>query len=214
VVVELVTRSGLRIPVLTDETMEGDPTEITETTRGVTEETLVYGTPDPEIVKTARSVTYEAEIFEFLLYQLTHDMQGEDYAELRRILSQTSPDIKELRPLVKKWFDDTLTFSEADTPPTFYSKMRHSCTGAPQSDCSGLCVWDGASCKVQVKQVRPTLERTVLESRLISTLASNDKIRSVVFENRVSPFFSSILYLELPSEVILSDGDVAAKLKV
>jgi hypothetical protein len=74
-------------------------------------------------------------------------------------------------------------------------------------------VWDGASCKVQVKQVRPTLERTVLESRLISTLASNDKIRSVVFENRISPFFSSILYLELPSEVILSDGDVAAKLK-
>jgi hypothetical protein len=66
---------------------------------------------------------------------------------------------------------------------------------------------------VQVKQVRPTLERTALESRLISTLASNDKIRSVVFENRVSPFFSSILYLELPSEVILSDGDVAAKLK-
>ena len=214
VVVELVTRSGLRIPVLTDEVLEGDPTEITETTRGVTEETLVYGTPDPETVKTARSVTYEAEIFEFLLYQLTHDMQGEDYAELRRILSQTSPDIKELRPLVKKWFDDTLTFSEADTPPTFYSKMRHSCTGAPQSDCSGLCVWDGASCKVQVKQVRPTLERTVLESRLISTLASNDKIRSVVFENRISPFFSSILYLELPSEVILSDGDVAAKLKV
>jgi len=74
-------------------------------------------------------------------------------------------------------------------------------------------VWDGASCKVQVKQVRPTLERASLESRLISTLASNDKIRSVVFENRISPFFSSILYLELPSEVILSDGDVAAKLK-
>ena len=213
VVVELVTRSGLRIPVLTDEVLDGDPSEISETSREVGEDTLVYGKPDPEAVKTARSVTYEAEIFEFLLYQLTHDMQGEDYADLRRILSQTSPEIKDLRPLVKKWFDDTLTFSEADTPPTFYSKMRHSCTGAPQSDCSGLCVWDGASCKVQVKQVRPTLERSVLESRLISTLASNDKIRSVVFENRVSPFFSSILYLELPSESILSDGDVAAKLK-
>jgi hypothetical protein len=213
IVTELVVRSGLRIPVLTDEVLEGDPTEITETVDGIGENTLVYGKPDPESVKTARAVTYEAEIFEFLLYQLTHDMQGEDYAELRRVLAQSSPDIKELRPLVKAWVDDTLTFSEADEPPTFYSKMRHSCTGAEQSDCSGLCVWDGASCKVQVKQVRPTLERTTLESRLISTLASNDKIRSVVFENRVSPFFSSILYLELPSEVILSDGDVAAKLK-
>uniref|UniRef100_A0A6C0KA36 Uncharacterized protein n=1 Tax=viral metagenome TaxID=1070528 RepID=A0A6C0KA36_9ZZZZ len=214
VVTELVTRSGLRIPVLTDEVLDGDPTEITETSRELGEDVLVYGKPDPEAVKTSRSVTYEAEIFEFLLYQLTHDMQGEDYAELRRILSQSSPDIKELRPLVKKWFDDTLSFSEADTPPTFYSKMRHSCTGADKSDCSGLCVWDGASCKVQVKQVRPTLERDALESRLVSTLVSNDKIRSVVFENRMSPFFSSILYLELPTETILSDGDVAANLKV
>lgn len=214
VVTELVTRSGLRIPVLTDEVLDGDPTEITETARELGEDVLVYGKPDPEAVKISRSVTYEAEIFEFLLYQLTQDMQGEDYAELRRILSQSSPDIKEVRPLVKKWFDDTLSFSEADTPPTFYSKMRHSCTGADKSYCSGLCVWDGASCKVQVKQVRPTLERDALESRLVSTLASNDKIRSVVFENRMSPFFSSILYLELPSETILSDGDVAAKLKV
>jgi len=214
VVVELVTRSGLRIPVLTDEVLEtGDPTEIVETAKDLSEEELVYGKADPEAVKTARSVTYEAEIFEFLLFQLTHDMRGEDYGELRKMLSQPNPDIKDLRPLVKGWIDDTLSFSAADEPPTFYSKMRHSCTGSAQGDCTGLCVWDGASCKVQVKQVRPTLERATLESRLISTLASNDKIRSVVFENRVSPFFSSILYLELPSETILSDGDVAAKLK-
>ena len=109
--------------------------------------------------------------------------------------------------------DDTLSFTGADTPITFYSKMRHSCTGSAKSECDGLCVWDGASCKVQVKQVRPTLERSVLENRLVSTLTSNDKIRSVVFENRVSPFFSSILYLELPSETILSDSDVASKLR-
>lgn len=214
IVVELITRSGLRIPVLTDEVLEeAMPTEITETTRGIDEETLVYGKPDANALKVARAITYEAEIFEFLLFQLTKDMQGEDYGELKRILSQSSPDSKALRPVVKAWMDDTLSFTAADTPPTFYSKMRHSCTGSVRDDCSGLCVWDGASCKVQVKRVRPTLERDVLETRLVSTLASNDKIRSVVFENRVSPFFSSILYLELPSETILSDGDIAAKLK-
>ena len=214
VVVELVTKSGLRIPVLTDEVLEGDvPSEITETTREVGEETLVYGSPDENALKVARAITYEAEIFEFLLFQLTKDMQGEDYGELKRILSQSSPSVAELRPIVKAWMDDTLSFTAADTPPTFYSKMRHSCTGSAQGDCSGLCVWDGASCKVQVKRVRATLERPALETRLVSTLVSNDKIRSVVFENRVSPFFSSILYLEMPTETILSDGDVAAKLK-
>jgi len=47
----------------------------------------------------------------------------------------------------------------------------------------------------------------------VSTLASNDKIRGIVFNHRVSPFFSSVLYLEMPSEVILSDKDISNQLK-
>ena len=215
-VVEIVTKSGLRIPVLSDEVLESTfPTEITETVSQADEETIVYGEPDKESVKLKQSITYEAEIFEFLLFQLTKDMYDEnhDYEDLKQELGKQNPNKQTLKPLIKQWMDDTLSFTGADTPITFYSKMRHSCTGSAKSECDGLCVWDGASCKVQVKQVRPTLERSVLENRLVSTLTSNDKIRSVVFENRVSPFFSSILYLELPSETILSDSDVASKLR-
>jgi hypothetical protein len=110
--------------------------------------------------------------------------------------------------------DDTLRFSHADDPPTFYSKIRQPCSGQTRSKCSGLCVWDGASCKVQIKTgVRDSLRRDVIAKRLLSTLVSNDKIRGVIFENRASLFFSSILYLEFPHEVILSDEDVYDKIR-
>ena len=208
-VVELVTRAGLRLPVASDVATDAiSPVEeIVQTTRSAEERTLAFGKPDPDALKRARSITYEAEIFDFLLFQLAKDLQ--DYPTLRAVLAQPNPNVDELRPLLDAWMEETLRFSEADEPAAFYGKIRQPCTGQVKEKCSGLCVWDGASCKVQVKSgVREGLRRDALGKRLLSTLASNDKIRGVVFENRASPFFSSILYLEFPHEVILSDEDV------
>ena len=209
--VELVTRSGLRVPVASDVASEAPHPveEIVQTTRRAEEGVLAFGKPDPDAIKRARSITYEAEIFDFLLFELTKDVQTEEYRALREVLSQSNPNIEELRPLLEVWMDETLRFSAADDPPTFYSKIRQPCRGREEPKCSGMCVWDGASCKVQVKTgVRESLRRDVIGKRLLSTLVSNDKIRGVIFENRASPFFSSILYLEFPHEVILSDEDV------
>jgi len=209
-VVELVTRSGLRVPVQSsDSETTSRATEIVETIHNAEEKTLTFGKPDADTIKRARSITYEAEIFDFLLFQLTKDVQTKEYRALKSVLAQSNPNIDELRPLLTEWVDETLRFSEADDPPTFYSKIRQPCSGQARSKCSGLCVWDGASCKVQIKTgVRDSLRRDVIAKRLLSTLVSNDKIRGVIFENRASPFFSSILYLEFPHEVILSDEDV------
>jgi len=209
--VELVTRAGLRVPVSSDVAAESPHPveEIVQTTRAAEEKTLAFGKPDEDAIKRARSITYEAEIFDFLLFQLTKDVQTEEYGALREVLSQSNPNIDELRPLLEDWMEDTLRFSAADDPPVFYRKIRQPCSGQVKAKCSGLCVWDGASCKVQIKTgVREGLRRDVLGKRLLSTLVSNDKIRGVIFENRASPFFSSILYLEFPHEVILSDEDV------
>ena len=209
--VELVTRAGLRVPVKSDVASELPQAveEIAETTRAAEERTLAFGKPDAEAIKRARSITYEAEIFDFLLFQLTKDVQTEEYGALRGVLAQSNPDIEEMRPLLEAWMDETLRFSAADDPPEFYSKIRQPCSGQVRAKCSGMCVWDGASCKVQIKTgVRESLRRDVIGKRLLSTLVSNDKIRGVIFENRASPFFSSILYLEFPHEVILSDEDV------
>lgn len=212
-VTELMTRSGLRIPVQTADTTENQE-EILETVHEGTEQVLTFGAPDKDTKTLSRSITYEAEIFEFLLFQLSQDLVGDDYPTLKTVLSQVHPNVDELKEPLQQWMDTTIRFSDAESPPEFYSKMRQSCTKKSSAEsCTGLCVWDGASCRVQVKKVRSTLQRDALEKRLLSTLASNDKIRTIIFENRMSPFFSSILYLELPDEVILSDGDVQAILK-
>jgi DNA-binding CsgD family transcriptional regulator len=208
-VTEIITRSGLRIPVQSEDTANGG--EIVETVRANTEEQLVWGKPDKASEATKRTITYEAELFDFLLYQLSHDIQGEDYRGLRTALSADHPDIDELEPLLKAWIDDTLTFTEADVPPAFVRKLRSPCS---TGNCSGsLCAWDGASCRVEVKRVRDSLQRAPLERRLLNTLLTNDKIRNVVWEHRSSPFFSSVLYLEAPTELILSDTDVSKRLK-
>lgn len=209
--VELITAAGLRIPVRSEDHAE-TMGEIVQTVSAEGEGVLVWGSEDPKVSADARAITYEAELFDFLLYQLSKDLQrGEDYKPLRDVLSQNKPKLGDLRPLLKEWMDSTLLFTDAADPPAFVRKMRSPCS---QGDCSGtMCAWDGASCRVEVKQVRPTLEKDRLEKRLVSTLASNEKIRDIVWQQKMSPFFSTALYLELPTELILSDADVARRLR-
>jgi hypothetical protein len=210
-VVELILTSGLRIPVQTDEYVRNS-NEITQTVRENGEDALVWGDPDPKMSKDARAITYEAEVFDFLLYQLSYDIQnGEDYRPLRMVLAKDRPRVEEVKPMLDEWFDSTVTFSDADKPANFVQKMRSPCT---KDDCSGnLCAWDGAQCKVEVRNVRSGLDREKLKKRMLSTLVSNEKIRDLVWQHKTSPFFSSILYIELPTELIMSDADIARRLK-
>jgi hypothetical protein len=207
-ITELITTSGLRIPVQTAETSDNFG-EITDTIRKVGEDALVWGSPS---VDNTRTITYEAEVFDFLLYQLSYDIHhGEEYRSLKRILGQNNPPVEELKPLLKTWMDETLTFHEADSPPSFVKKMRSPCSAG---NCEGsLCYQDGASCKVEIKKVKESLDKPKLEQRLLKTLITNEKIRDIVWQDKTSPFFSSILYLELTSELIMSDTEVQKVLR-
>ena len=130
---------------------------------------------------------------------------------MQKVLAKNRPTITEVGPLLKEWMDNTLSFANADNPPKFVQKMRSPCS---ENSCDGnLCAWNGSSCRVEIKKVRPSLERSKLEKRLLSTLVSNEKIRDIVWQNKASPFFSSILYIELPTELILSDADVSKRLR-
>jgi hypothetical protein len=42
----------------------------------------------------------------------------------------------------------------------------------------------------------------------LNVLVENSKQRAVVLDGRSTPFFSTILYMELPNEVILTDETV------
>jgi len=203
---EIITASGLRIPVRSD-SVSGNSDEVFDTVQTHGEDALVWGAPDVQLSTTSRSITYEAEVFDFLLYQLAHDIhRGEEYRPLRNALAKYTPSVAEVTPLLQRWMEDTLTFTEATNPPLFVKKMRSPCSS---DNCEGnLCAWNGASCRVEIKTVRPTLNQDKLLQRLLKTLVANEKIRDIVSHNAMSPFFSSVLYLEAPHELIISDADV------
>lgn len=205
---EIVIKSGLRIPVKAEPTgVAADPREVTATVREFTEEQLVFGGPNKEDAQIASNIRYESEVFDFLLFQLARDIQTEDYADVREALATRNKDT--LRDALKGWFDDTVKFYDIAEPPAFVNKIRTPCSGKSKDECSGnLCAWVGKSCRVRVNTTKESLKPEPLFKRLLSTLLSNDKIRAIVVENRASPFFATVLYMEMPHELLLSDADL------
>jgi hypothetical protein len=66
---------------------------------------------------------------------------------------------------------------------------------------STLCGWHKDTCKIKVK---PIVEKSKILIRLTKTLKDNTKQRALVLDGRLSPFFSTVLYLEMPHELITS----------
>jgi hypothetical protein len=64
---------------------------------------------------------------------------------------------------------------------------------------STLCGWHEGTCKIKVK---PIVDKRSLLKRMTKVLSENSKQRALVLDGRLSPFFSTILYLEMPHELI------------
>jgi hypothetical protein len=46
------------------------------------------------------------------------------------------------------------------------------------------------------------VDKATVLRRIAKVLITNDKQRALVLDGRISPFFSSVLYLEMPNELI------------
>jgi hypothetical protein len=206
--VEIATESGLRIPVEPETVQRSEPSEIIETVRDITESELTFGESSKELKDTQKEISYSSEVFEFLIYQLTKDIFI-DRKDLGNVLKQVLPKKSEVEPLLQKWFDETTKFVDVKHPIEFLSKIRTPCGQfTSKSTCSGnLCGWDSekGKCNIQIKQ---TIQKEKLFHRLLSTLLENGKIRSMILDGRTTPFFSSVLYLELPHELIVTDSEL------
>lgn len=205
--VEVLLKSGLRIPIVADDiTKPNETSEVIETVNTIGENKLVFSNYSDQLTRDYKNLSYASEIYEFLLFELTNDIQ-EDEQELRASLLDTVPNRKEVEPLLRKWFEKTVEYTKATEPINFLSKVRTPCGQfKSKNTCSGnLCAWNGKTCKVEVKN---TVNKESLFNRLLTVLLENSKIRAMVLDGRTSPFFSTILYLELPTELILTDLDI------
>jgi len=206
--VEVLLKSGLRIPVKPEEVKPKEPLEIIDTVNQISESKLVYGEESEELNRDYKRINYTSEIYEFLIYELTNDLK-ENYKDLRASLQEVLPKVKTVQPLLRDWFERTVDYSKVNTPIEFLSKVRTPCGQFKSKDtCSGnLCAWNSEAKKCNI-EVKPIVRKEQLFHRLLSTLVENSKIRGMVLDGRTSPFFSTILYVSLPNELILTDLDI------
>lgn len=195
--VEVRLKSGLRIPVVPEEG-DGEPSEVTETVNSVNERKMTFGEGESQMKPTYRDISYSTEVYEFLLFELSKSLS--DYPELQRALKSG----KKIELELTKWFMKTTRSIDISKPTEFVSKIRTPCGQFKKESCSGnVCGWNG-TCKVEIKSTR----KDSILKRFVSSLVENAKIRAMVLEERVTPFFGTILYMELPHELILTDADV------
>jgi len=200
-IVEILLVSGLRIPVQPFSSKNAETSEVLETVRGIGESELVFGKESTELKSEERELSYSAEVYEFLLFQLTKDLES-DYKDLASLLREVRPNSTLVKHALEKWFSEIIDFVNIQDPKQFLSKIRKPC----DESCAGeLCGWDGNKCKVKINM---TIKKDKLFHRLLSTLLENSKIRSMILDGRTTPFFSTILYLELPNETIRTDNDL------
>lgn len=178
-----------------------DAKEVLETIRtGHTEEELVSGEPNASDLKLASEISYSSEIFEFLMFSLSKDIQTDEYADLREAIANPKAT---LYKQIKEWFKSQAYWSSVSEPVEFVNKVRTPCGQMEKDTCkkSTLCGWHKDTCKIKVK---PIADKTQILVRLTKTLKDNTKQRALVLDGRLSPFFSTVLYLEMPHEWITS----------
>jgi hypothetical protein len=205
-IVELELASGFRVAI---QPMEGtgEPKEVLQTIRTPGEDVLVDGKPNAEDLKVAAEVAYSSEIYEFLMFSLSKDILAdasgealdETYRSLRNAIKNRTAD---LLGELTRWFKNEAYQDSTQSPVEFVNKVRTPCgqyTNKESCNKSSLCGWHKNDCKIRVK---PIVEKGLVLRRLSKTLATNDKQRALVLDGRMSPFFSTVLYLEMPHELI------------
>ena len=103
--------------------------------------------------------------------------------------------------VLRKWLDAEAHWDTVNEPVQFVNKVRTPCGQMEQDSCkkSTLCGWHEDTCKIKVK---PIVDKQKLLARLAKTLKDNSKQRALVLDGTLSPFFSTVLYLEMPHELI------------
>lgn len=221
-IVEIETKTGFRIPVqprAPDDPSPNPVTEVLQTLRTAPggDETLLSGPPDPEGIAFKSSLDYRTEVFEFLLFSLAKDIAVDESGETRTDFPALRTAIETrnaagLKRELAAWFNQqTYKDTSATSAYEFLSKVRTPCGHLSKDketcEASPLCGWvkprkAPAVCKIRVRTTR--VDADSLLTQIQRTLVENDKQWALVLDNRVSRFFSTMLYQELPHELFLT----------
>ena len=200
---EFLLESGFRALFNPEEADDADTVrEVMKTVRSKSEEMLVDGKPNQTDLRLASDITYSSEVFEFLLFSLSKDIQPGGDEDLRAAIATPGAG---LYKSLSEWMTREAYWDEVNEPVQFVNKVRTPCGQMTNEDTckkSTLCGWHG-TCKIKIKSV---VDRRQVLKQLTRVITDNSKQRALVLDGRLSPFFSTILYLEMPNELITSDA--------
>ena len=198
---ESLLASGFRAPFRPGTPIVGTPAkEVVATIRETGENPLINGAPNAEDAKTYRDISYAAEVFDFLLFSLSKDIQNEEYRPLRNSIIKRDDG---LYKRLETWLAKRSYWDLTQNPRDFVNKVRTPCGQFKQKDAcntSSLCGWSSNACRIRVNE--SIEKRSTVLRRMVKTLMENDKQRALVLDERMSPFFSTVLYMEMPHEWI------------
>ena len=107
---------------------------------------------------------------------------------------------------LQNWAEKETYMDDANEPIQFLNKIREPCgqlKDEKMCNKSSICGWVQNSCKIKIRNT--VVDGNALLRRLAKVLKDNEKQRSLVLDERLSPFFSTILYLEMPNELITTE---------
>ena len=197
--VESLLASEFRAPFQPEAASPGDAKEVLATMSRRSETQLTEGIPNSDDALLADSISYQSEVFDFLMFSLSKDVQTSEYAALREGVASRGAN---LYKQLTAWLKKEAHWDATQGPRAFVNKVRTPCGQFQQKDAcnaSSLCGWKGSVCKIKVDS---SVDRTQILRRLTKTLTDNDKQRALVLDERLSPFFSTVLYMEMPHELI------------
>jgi len=199
---EFLLESGFRAPFRPEPSADDTATEVIQTIRKPhSEEELIGAPPNESDLKLASEISYSSEVFEFLLFTLSKDLQKDEHTALRDAIKNQDPN---LMMQLKEWLNTEAYWSTVDEPVQFVNKVRTPCGQMEKDTCkkSTLCGWHKKTCMIKVK---PIVNQRKILIRIVTTLKNNSKQRALVLDGMLSPFFSTILYLEMPHELITTN---------
>jgi hypothetical protein len=201
-IVEVLLSSGFHVPIQPVQgEIDGNPGEIVDTVRKHNERDLIDALPNKEDIRLAEQISYGEEVYQFLLFSLSKDLSPEDteYEDLRKSIAEGS---ESMYIKLESWLSKNAYWDDVVEPVKFVNKVRAPCGQMKEESCksSSLCGWHANSCKIKIKSTE--LKKSAILRRIVKSMKENNKQRSLVLDGRLSPFFSTILYLEMPHELI------------
>lgn len=201
-IVAIETVSMLRVPVKPRPMSSNIPKlgEILLDSYNMNEDMILAFPDKPTSVAVLDKVKRDDQIRDWVLYQFSEYLKVN---EKNRVMIESAKVVnKAVKDIIGVWIMENI--SPLQSRENVIPKLKNVCSSLSENNCSGACVFDKGTCKISTHGTELT-QMDILEWILYSVF--EDPKKRYLILNGEYPKVSSMLYWEMPNEVIFSKLD-------